>query len=113
MALEIERKFRVTSESWRPLVTRTRKIRQAYLSKGPQLSLRVRIDGAESAILTIKAAVTDVVRHEFEYFVPVFDAEALFRWRDGAVITKTRHIVQRDNKGETPATIRMRRPGAG
>jgi len=96
MALEIERKFLVRSDGWKQQAVRQRTLRQAYLSKSHALSMRVRIEGNESATLTIKAAKQGFERHEFEYRIPVADAEALLAWRSGTVITKTRHIVPID-----------------
>jgi adenylate cyclase len=43
--------------------------------------------------LTIKTAEPGIQRHEYEYAIPLRDAEALLLQRDGALITKTRHIV--------------------
>ena len=96
MALEIERKFRVTGESWKLRVARTRSLRQAYLTKNGRLSVRVRIDGNESATLTIKAARSGIERHEYEYAIPLADAEELFLHREGSIISKVRHIVPID-----------------
>jgi len=93
MALEIERKFRLSSDGWKPLVVRTRRLRQAYLTKNGRLSIRVRIDGDEAGTLTIKAARSGMERHEYEYAIPVADAEELMAQREGAIISKVRHIV--------------------
>lgn len=93
MALEIERKFRVADDSWKPLVTRTRSLRQAYLTKNDRLSTRIRIDGTEQATLTIKTAAPGIERNEFEYPIPVGDAEQLLLRCEGAIICKVRHIV--------------------
>jgi adenylate cyclase len=96
MALEIERKFRVAGESWKLRVARTRRLRQAYLTKNGRLSVRVRIDGNESATLTIKAARSGMERHEYEYAIPLADAEELMLHREGSIISKVRHIVPID-----------------
>ncbi len=93
MALEIERKFRVSGDGWKPLVSRTRRLRQAYLTKTGRLSIRVRIDGDAAGTLTIKAARSGMERHEYEYAIPLTDAEELMLQRDGSVISKVRHIV--------------------
>lgn len=97
MALEIERKFRVTSEDWRPLVSAKRQIRQAYLADTDRISLRVRIKDAEAATLTIKTAAPGLTRQEFEYSIPLADAEELLHVRTGAIVVKTRHIVPAGN----------------
>lgn len=93
MALEIERKFRVSGDGWKPFVTRTRHLRQAYLSKNGRLSIRIRIDGDSDGTLTIKAARSGLERHEYEYAIPLPDAEELMLQREGSVISKVRHIV--------------------
>jgi adenylate cyclase len=93
MALEIERKFRVVGDGWKPLVARSRRLRQAYLTKDGRLSIRVRIDGEETATLSIKAARSGMARHEYEYAIPLADAEELIRQREGTIISKVRHIV--------------------
>ncbi|MFZ1894475.1 MAG: CYTH domain-containing protein [Rhodoplanes sp.] len=93
MAVEIERKFRVIDSAWMSSVTRKRGIRQAYLTKNGRVSVRIRIDGENKATLTIKTAQPGVSRQEYEYDIPVADAEELLELRDGAVIEKTRHDV--------------------
>jgi adenylate cyclase len=96
MALEIERKFRVSHDGWKPHVASTRRLRQAYLSKTGRLSIRVRIDGGTDGTLTIKAARSGLERHEYEYTIPVADAEELMLQREGSIISKVRHIVPID-----------------
>lgn len=96
MALEIERKFRVTGDGWQAGVVRVRPLRQAYLAKGDKVSLRVRIDGEETASLTIKTARAGVERSEYEYEIPVGDALELLEQRTGAIVAKRRHVVPLD-----------------
>lgn len=93
MAVEIERKFRVKGDGWKPFVARSRRLRQAYLTKNGRLSIRVRIDGDHAGTLTIKAARSGMERHEYEYAIPVADAEELMLQREGSIISKVRHIV--------------------
>lgn len=96
MAIEIERKFRVSSDAWQLRVTRTRQIRQAYLTKNGRVSIRVRINDNETATLTIKAARSGLERHEYEYAIPLIDAEELMLQREDAIVSKTRHLVPFD-----------------
>jgi adenylate cyclase len=93
MPLEIERKFRVIGASWTPLVSRKRRLRQAYLTKNGAISIRVRIDECDRATLTMKTSQPSRKRHEYEYEIPVKDAEELLWLREGAVIEKVRHDV--------------------
>jgi len=75
MAIEIERKFLLVDATWRPQIVRSKRLAQGYLG-GERASVRVRI-GAESAWLTIKARVQGASRAEFEYVIPLADAEQI------------------------------------
>jgi adenylate cyclase len=72
MGLEIERKFRVTSEAWRAL-GKPLEIRQGYLSAYPACTVRVRLT-ADCAWLTVKGLSKGASRSEFEYRIPLADA---------------------------------------
>ena len=93
MGVEIERKFLLTGDGWRQLVTERANIRQAYLSGNGNASIRVRIKNGRSAALTIKSRGTQLRRLELEYPIPVADAEALMVLRCGAIVEKVRHLV--------------------
>jgi adenylate cyclase len=93
MSFEIERKFLVRGDDWRPLVSSETTIRQAYLASGAKSSTRIRICGDGTATLTIKSRPADLRRMELEYPIPVLQAEALMQLREGSVIEKTRHVV--------------------
>jgi len=94
MAQEIERKFRVRNDGWRAASDGGRRIRQGYLVAEKARSVRVRVAGDE-AKLTIKGESRGAVRPEYEYAIPVADAEAML---DGLCleprIEKTRHLVE-------------------
>jgi adenylate cyclase len=75
------------------LVSRKRRIRQAYLTKNGRVAIRIRIEDEDRATLTIKTAQPSVLRREYEYDIPVADAEELLEFRDGTVIEKTRYEV--------------------
>ena len=101
MAIEIERKFLINNDLLRQcgdLVSAPRyHIRQAYLSQGghssaPANTVRVRIVEAQ-AFLTIKGPATGITRAEFEYPIPVTDAEQLLTLCTGHVISKTRYLL--------------------
>ena len=81
MALEIERRFLVRSDAWRSTAGPAQALRQGYLAASADgVTVRMRLRGADQAWLTLKAAADAVglVRHEFEYPIPVEDAEALW-----------------------------------
>jgi adenylate cyclase len=98
MATEIERKFLLANDDWRAQADAGTQMRQGYLSSGPanseqKASVRVRIVG-EHANLNIKSATLGVTRQEYEYPIPLSDAnELLNSLADGPLIEKTRYHV--------------------
>ena len=88
MATEIERKFLVQPDLWRPADAGTH-IRQGYLRADDQCTVRVRI-AERHASLTIKATIRALARHEFEYEIPRGDAESMLSLC-GPLVEKTRH----------------------
>lgn len=76
MATEIERKFLVSDDSWRAVAGEGERFRQGYMIGGQHASVRVRVAG-ERAWLNIKSATIDVTRLEYEYPIPLSDAEEM------------------------------------
>jgi adenylate cyclase len=93
MPKEIERKFLVNGDGWRAQAGGATRLRQAYLAATDAASVRIRILGGQSARLTVKSARPGMVRDEFEYRVPVADAEAMLGLCGGAPIEKIRHHI--------------------
>lgn len=93
MATEIERKFLVSGEAWK--TSDATLYRQGYLNPDKYRTVRVRIVG-NTAFLTIKGITTGASRAEFEYEVPVADAEQMLTICDGPLIEKYRHLVRHD-----------------
>ncbi len=91
MGIEIERKFRVVGDDWRlaPAVATA----QGYLNRDKQRTVRVRI-AQDAAWLTVKGASRGASRAEFEYAIPVADAEQLLALCDGPLVRKLRRVVQ-------------------
>ncbi len=77
MPLEIERKFLVTGDAWRDAaVAPPLRMRQGYLAAGADgMTVRVRLEG-DCGVLTLKGRGL-VSRAEFQYAIPVADAETL------------------------------------
>lgn len=93
MGREIERKFLVSRDAWRPGFD-PKPMRQGYLAFGPPVSIRVRVSGG-GAFLNIKQSTLDISRDEFEYEIPAEDAEfMLANLCAGRLIEKTRHHVR-------------------
>jgi len=94
MGVEIERKFLVKDDSWRSDVESEARLIQGYLADGDKATVRVRVTD-DAAYLTIKGPTVGIRRSEFEYPIPIEDAQAMLR--DLAVypaIDKTRYQVR-------------------
>ena len=88
MAFEIERKFLVKGDAWRGQSEPVR-IRQGYVPTKDGTTVRVRIVG-DKAFLTLKDRAVGLVRHEFEYPIPVEDAETILDTMCGNLVEKNR-----------------------
>lgn len=94
MAIEIERKFLLRDASWRAHAHRAERMLQGYLAGNDECSVRVRISG-DDARLNIKSATLGIERLEFEYPLPVADAEQMLRTLCGTrTLEKTRHYLR-------------------
>lgn len=90
MAKEIERKYLVKLDAWKPQTEGTH-FKQGYLNAQKERVVRVRIEGTK-AKLTIKGITTGVTRSEFEYSIPVEDAALLLdNLCEQPLIDKHRH----------------------
>lgn len=92
MGREIERKFLVRSDDWKSGVTAVRSLRQGYLAIDEGNNVRVRTDG-QRAWLTIKGRGEGITRPEFEYEIPIADADQLLALCRGRVVEKVRHLL--------------------
>lgn len=94
MATEIERKFLVKDNSYTEMAKKIIHIKQAYLSTNPDATVRIRVaDG--SAWITVKSRNQGAVRGEWEYEIPVSDAEEMASALAGGwAIDKFRYIVE-------------------
>jgi adenylate cyclase len=75
VGVEIERKFLLAGAAWRALGTPVL-LRQGYLCAQAGRTVRVRVEGARGT-LTIKGPSTGATRAEWEYDIPLADADAL------------------------------------
>lgn len=90
MAIEIERKFLVVGTDWRQGAGTV--FSQGYLNRDKARTVRVRIAGAQG-FLTIKGVNQGATRAEFEYEIPLADAEQLLALCEGPVIQKVRRVL--------------------
>lgn len=91
MGQEIERKFRVIKDTWRNV--KGTRYRQGYLNSAKERNVRVRTM-EDKAYLTIKGIAIGASRMEFEYEIPLQDADELLEICEKPLIEKTRYKVQ-------------------
>jgi adenylate cyclase len=91
MGVEIERKFLVRGDAWRDLAAPLL-LRQGYLSSHPERVVRVRIEG-EAAMMTVKGRSVGASRGEWEYPIPLADAEELLCLCEQPLVEKYRRRV--------------------
>lgn len=95
MAIEIERKFLVTDDSYKSLAFRSDRIAQGYICREGGNSARVRVRG-DKGYITIKGPSRDggLSRYEWEKEIPVAEAMELLKICNDAIIDKVRHLVE-------------------
>lgn len=96
MGKEIERKFLVSGTKWKELAKGIT-YRQGYLSTVKERTVRVRTIG-ENGYLTIKGISVGATRSEFEYEIPVSDANfILANLCEKPIIEKKRYKIEFNN----------------
>ncbi len=93
MGKEIERKFLLKSDSWKEGAV-GEVFRQGYLPTRDKCVVRIRVAG-DKAYLTIKGKNAGISRLEFEYSIPISEAEVLLNdMCETPIIEKTRYNVE-------------------
>ncbi|MBX9577778.1 MAG: CYTH domain-containing protein [Chthoniobacterales bacterium] len=122
MPIEIERKFLITSDTWR-LGAIGENYCQGYLSQYPNPTVRVRTEG-QKAFLTIKGKSQGISRPEFEYEILFKEAQELQKLCITPLVTKTRYKILHEgmtwevdefhgeNEGLIVAEIELDKPDA-
>jgi CYTH domain-containing protein len=96
MAIEIERKYKVTTDEYKQLA-KPLYCKQGYLDTQNEPLVRIRIMG-EKAYLTLKGKNDGISRLEFEYEIPVEDGNALLStFCPTTLIEKNRFILSVEN----------------
>lgn len=96
MATEIEHKFLLANDDWREFATDSKHYKQGYLTSSERGSVRVRI-ADDKAWLNIKSATIGSHRLEYEYEIPVAEADEMLETLcHKPLIEKTRHFVNHD-----------------
>jgi adenylate cyclase len=93
MAIETERKFLVKG-NFKHLAVKKISIRQSYLLIDPARTIRLRIAG-EKGLLTFKSNISEELlsRNEWEFEIPLKDAEEMFKICLPGTIDKIRYWV--------------------
>ncbi len=93
MPFEIEHKYLVNHPLWKQVVpAESKKVKQGYISSSPINSVRVRVLG-QQGFVTVKGKSTGATRKEFEYEIPLEEAEEMLNLFCTEMISKTRHYV--------------------
>lgn len=97
MALEIERKFLVTDDSYKQQAYSCDRIAQGYICRQGGNSARVRLRG-DKGYITIKGPSFDgISRYEWEKEIPASEARELLKLCHGGIIDKCRYLVDYGN----------------
>ena len=98
--MEIERKYLVTSDSYKQMAVARYHICQGYISREKTGTVRIRITD-DKAYLTIKGkpAAGHFARYEWEKEIDVQEAKELMQLCQGTIIDKTRWIVPAKEDG--------------
>lgn len=97
MGIEIEKKFLLCNDTWRKYADAGTAFKQGYLVGSEKSSVRVRIEG-NKANINIKSATLSITRQEFEYPIPLKDAqELLTSLCEKPLIKKIRYHLIQDN----------------
>jgi adenylate cyclase len=96
--MEIERKFLITSDTFKAVAFQQTRITQGYLSSVPDRTVRVRIKG-EKGFLTIKGASNEsgLSRFEWEKEIPIEESKDLLLLCEKGIIDKNRFEVKVGN----------------
>ena len=98
--MEIERKYLVTSDSYKQMAVTRYHICQGYISREKTGTVRIRITD-DKAYLTIKGkpAAGHFARYEWEKEIDVQEAKELMHLCQGTIIDKTRWIIPAKEEG--------------
>lgn len=102
MATEIERKYLVNNR-WQDVVPDDMiKITQGYLATAEDTTVRIRMmdrKGTLEARLAVKGPTVGISRPEFEYAIPLSDAQEMLYLCGSRIVWKIRFFVPSSRKG--------------
>ena len=74
MGKEIERKYLVISSEYKEMATSRSRIKQGYLQRDPECTVRIRLRD-DRGFITVKGITKGDTRLEYEYEIPEKDAD--------------------------------------
>lgn len=96
--MEIERKYLILAEKWQEVKKpKPISIKQGYISVDPDCTVRVRTKGRKG-YLTIKGKTIGISREEFEYEIPINEAEKMLSLFADKKIIKNRYEIKYKRK---------------
>lgn len=96
--MEIERKFLINEENWKAVKKpEPISIKQGYISADPDCTVRIRTKG-KKGYLTIKGSSVGISREEFEYEIPIHEAEKMLSLFADKKILKNRYEIKYKGK---------------
>ncbi|MBS9768270.1 MAG: CYTH domain-containing protein [Flavobacteriaceae bacterium] len=95
MGIEIERKFLVKNDSFKANAESKHLYKQGYIEGSLNATVRVRVI-EDKGYLTIKSKSVNFSRNEYEYEIPLADAEEMLTNLCGNKVEKYRYIVWHD-----------------
>ncbi len=79
MQIEIERKFLVISDTWKAFAEAPETLRQGYFTKDlDEWVMRIRIINNQKSLITLKSRINKLSNHEFEFDIPIEEAEQIW-----------------------------------
>ena len=94
--MEIERKFLIKASEWNLLEKPTpSRIAQAYISSDKVCTVRVRIKGTKG-YLTLKGETKGISRSEYEYEIPIEEAQKMMDEFCTKVLSKDRYCIEEE-----------------
>lgn len=95
MGIEIERKFLVINDGWRSQASGVFYC-QGYVAKTEGVTVRIRVIGNQGFV-TLKGKTKNYSRPEFEYPIPLEDAQEMMRLWCDYVVEKNRYRIPMGN----------------
>lgn len=94
MGVEIEKKFLIKKDLWEKVKADGTLYRQGYMLKDADKTIRIRTIENDNGYITIKGKTKGFSRPEYEYSIPLQEAEELLEKFCEAIVEKKRYKVK-------------------